>query len=247
MTAGKGRYHAQELLPFWGSGGQERLAKSAVLIAGCGGLGGHAATLLARAGVGHMRLVDHDTPELSNLHRQVLFFEQDVRDGTAKAVAAADVVRRANSDIVVDARVEEINAQSLENLLDGIDLVVDATDNFPTRFALNEACVRRNVPWIYGGAVGTSGSVMVIVPRDGPCLRCVYPQDPDESAIPHSSRNGIIGTLPAIVAAQQATEALRLLLGEPVDCSVMRLFDIWEKRYETLALKRQPACPVCGG
>jgi len=246
MTEKANRYHDQELLPFWGAKGQAKLAAARVLIVGCGGLGGYLGQLLARAGVGSLRLIDDDTPKLTNLHRQILFDERDVLDGNAKTAVAERLLRRANSTIAVDAHPTRLNEDNIETVLDDIDLALDATDNFPTRYLLNEACCRRGIPWIYGGVVGTVGAVMRIVPGAGPCLRCVHPQPPDESTIPVAGRDGILNTLPPFVAAVQATEAYRHLLGLASAPGRMLHLDPWDASLQAVDLKRNPACPDCG-
>jgi molybdopterin-synthase adenylyltransferase len=240
------RYHYQTLLPFWGAKGQDRLGGASVLVAGCGGLGGHLATLLARAGVGRLVLADRDKPELSNLHRQVMFDEGDLASGRPKAELAAERLRRMNSEIAIKARVTEISDATIGPLLAGIDLVVDGMDNFAARLAINDAAARAKIPWVHGAAVGTVGAVMNIAPGGRPCLRCLYPQAPNEAAIPHTSREGIVGTLPALVAAMQATEALRILLAADPTFGVLWHLDPWRHSIEAMPVAASPACPACG-
>ncbi len=247
MTTPNDRYHRQKLLPFWGETGQARLREATVLVAGCGGLGGHLASHLVRAGCGTVRVVDRDAPELSNLHRQTLFDENDVASGESKAAIAAKKLARINAEVRLDARTVQIDASTIDELLAEVDLALDATDNFATRFVLNEACRRRGIPWVHGGALGTTGVVMNVWPGRGPCLRCVFPEPPPEANAPSSGREGILGMLPAVVAAYQATEACRILLGEEVELGTMWHFDIWRHTWEPLAIKRNPACPICGG
>lgn len=246
MTEKSDRYHFQELLPFWGETGRAKLAQARVLIIGCGGLGGYLGQLLARAGVGSLRLIDNDAPTLTNLHRQILFDERDVLDGNAKTAVAERLLRRANSTIEVDAHPIRLGPDNIEPLLDDIDLALDATDNFSTRYLLNEACCRRGIPWIYGGVVGTVGAVLRIVPGDGPCLRCIYPEPPDEEKSPTSGRDGILNSLPPFVAAVQATEAYRHLLGLAPAPGRMLHLNLWDQSFQAIELKRNPACLDCG-
>lgn len=246
MPPSTDRFEDQQRLPFWGAAGQARLSAAAVLVAGCGGLGGHAAGLLVRAGVGRVVVADRDAPELANLHRQVMFDEHDVRSGRSKAEITAARLAAVDRNVVVQAHTVEINGASLESLLAQIDLVVDATDNFPTRDAINTACLRRGLPWVHGGAVGTSGTVMTLLPGRGPCLRCVLPTLPDPATAPTTARDGVLNTLPAVVAALQVTQALRVLLGLPVDPGVLRHFDVWENTWDAVTINRNPRCPACG-
>ena len=159
------RYHRQMLLPGFGADGQERLGKSAAIVVGCGALGCTIADGLARAGVGHLRLVDRDIVEETNLQRQVLFDEKDARDGSPKAEAAARRLRAVNSAIQIEPVIADVSGRNVESLVDGMDVVVDGTDNFQTRYLVNDACVKLGVPLVYGGVVGTVGMGMVIVPR----------------------------------------------------------------------------------
>ncbi len=239
------RYSRQVLLPAIGPQGQEKLAASCVLVLGCGALGSVAADALARAGVGRLLLADRDFVELSNLQRQVLYDEQDVADRLPKAEAAARRLRRVNSDIALEAQVADLGPGNIESLLKRADLCVDGTDNVETRYVLNDACVELGKPWIYGGAVGTEGLAMAILPGHGPCLRCAFPEPPPTGSLQTCDTAGVLGTLPLLVAALQATEAIKLLLGERSGVGRLRSVDAWRGRFSSVTLPRDAQCPCC--
>jgi len=245
VARGSDRYLRQELLAELGSAGQERLAAARVLVAGCGALGTNQAQLLARAGVGYLRIVDRDVVELSNLHRQVLFLEEDVAGQLPKAVAAARRLAAANSEVRVEPVVADIGQHTVESLLSGCDLVLDATDNLETRYLINDACVKHRVPWVYGGAIGVQGTVMVVRPGEGPCLRCLLPTPPGPGMLPTCDQLGVLNTAPALVAALQVTEAVKLLAGSPALEGVLSV-DLWKSEFHRMGLKRDPSCPCCG-
>jgi len=239
------RYARQLVLDEIGPEGQRRLAAGSVLVAGCGALGGNQAQLLVRAGVGRVRIVDRDVPEPSNLPRQVLFDEDDVAAGRPKAEVAAERLRRVNRAAAIEERVVAIGAGNAEELIADVELVLDATDNFPTRYILNDACVKHGVPWIYGGIVGTSGMCLVVLPGRGPCLRCLFPDPPAGPGLPTPATEGILNTVPALIAAVQVTEAIKLLCGEPPATDLL-LVDAWQRTFRSVPVERDPACPCCG-
>ena len=206
------RYDRQAVLEVIGRAGQEALARSTVLVVGCGALGSTQAELLARAGVGRLILVDRDVLELHNLQRQLLFDEQDVRERMPKAAAAARRLRAVNSEIAVEALVTDVTATNVAELLRPADLAIDGTDNFETRYVLNDAAVQANKPWVYGGVLGTDGTVMAVRPGQGPCLRCIFPDPPDAHLLPTCETQGVLNTAVVWVAAFQVTEALKLIL-----------------------------------
>src|SRR5438552_6959580 len=170
------RYHRQILLPQIGQAGQEKLARSHVLLIGCGAIGSIIADQLVRAGVGFLRIADRDIVELTNLQRQVLFDESDVAENLPKAIAAARKLARVNSSIRLEPLVVDVDAQNVESLAEGIELILDGTDNASTRYLINDVAVKRGVPWIYGACVGAEGRVMTIVPNRTACLRCIFRQ-----------------------------------------------------------------------
>lgn len=246
-TGSPERYNRQTLLPRIGAPGQERLAAGRVLIAGCGALGTHVAESLARAGVGYLRLVDRDYVELGNLQRQVLFDEEDVTADRPKAVAAHRRLATINSSVVVDAIVDDLNASNVSEYLEGIDLIIDGTDNFETRYLLNDAAVRAGVPWIYGGVLATHGLTMTIVPGLTACLRCAFRDPAPPGSAPTCDTAGVLGPAVALVAAIQSSEALKILVGgvESVNDTLLAV-DVWTLAVNRLRIPRDTACPACG-
>ena len=242
------RYSRQILFAGIGREGQERLRGARVLIVGCGALGSTQAEALARAGVGQLRVVDRDFVEESNLQRQTLFTERDARERIPKAVACARRLAEINGDVTVEAEVADVYQGNVERLIKNCDLVLDGTDNFSTRYLLNEACVKHGVSWVYGAAVGSYGVTMTVRPRRTPCLRCVFEEAPAAASAPTCDTAGVIMPIISVVAAVQVTEALKLLTGHDADLhrSLMQ-FDVWRNEWRRIALQGEPAadCPVC--
>jgi molybdopterin/thiamine biosynthesis adenylyltransferase len=251
-----GRYHRQTLLRAIGQAGQERLGNAHVLLVGCGALGTVMAEYLVRAGVGNLRIIDRDIVELTNLQRQTLFDEEDVRQELPKAIAAANRLRRINSSITIEPVVADLHARNVEQFLLTHDsslitphLILDGTDNGPTRYLLNDAAVRWGIPWIYGGAVGMEGRVMPIVPGVGPCLRCLFPTPPAGGELATCDTAGILGPLAGIVASMQAGLAIRMLATGPASVGRELLtMDLASHRFRTLSTAdaRREDCPCCG-
>ncbi|MFW6369378.1 MAG: ThiF family adenylyltransferase [Myxococcota bacterium] len=239
------RYARQRALPQIGDEGQERLSASTVIIIGCGALGCAQAQLLARAGVGVLRLVDRDFVELSNLHRQLLFDEQDALRRRPKAEAAALHLEAANSDVVIEPLVRDVDASNVLEIIGHGDLVLDATDNVETRYLLNDACVSIDMPWVYGGAAGTQGLVMPVLPGSGPCLRCVFREPPPPGSLPTLEAGGVLNTGPALIAALQATVAQQILVGASLEPELLSV-DLWQSRFRSISVRREPDCPCCG-
>ncbi len=239
------RYARQLGLREIGARGQQKLAESSVLLVGAGALGTHQAELLARAGVGRLRIADRDFVQLDNLHRQSLFDEADAEARWPKAEAAKRRLAEINRDVTVEALVVDVTARNVERLLDGVALALDATDNAETRYLVNDACVKRALPWVYGGAVGTTGAVMSVRPGGGPCLRCVFPDPPPPGTLLTCELRGVLNTLPAMVAALQVTEALRLLVGDPPRATHFIAIDLWEESFRPVRVERAPGCPCC--
>jgi adenylyltransferase/sulfurtransferase len=241
------RYSRQILFPGIGQEGQQRLAQSHAVIIGCGALGAMHAEMLARGGVGRLRLIDRDFIEESNLHRQVMFEESDVTDRLPKAVAAAARVNRINSEVRVEAVVKDVNYTNIEELIRDADVVLDGTDNFEARFLINDAAVKLDKPWVYGAAVGSYGVQMTIRPRITRCLRCVLPEMPAPGTSPTCDTAGVILPIIATVASHQVAEALKILTGqvEKLHDSLLQ-FDLWQNTSTRLNL-REPVedCPVC--
>lgn len=241
-----GRYSRQELFGGIGREGQERLAAARVLVAGCGGLGTVSASLLGRAGVGFLRIVDRDVVELSNLQRQALFSEEDVRLARPKAVAAAERLADINHQIAVEPRVADITPASVHELVGDVDLVVDGFDTFEGRYLLNDACVEREIPWVYGACVEARGVAMLVVPGVTPCLRCLVPEPPEPGASPTCDTVGVLGSATHATAALQVAMALRwLVTGEAARPSAMVSVDVWEARAERLEVAYEPDAGRC--
>jgi len=240
------RYARQEVLAMIGRAGQEALAGSTVLVVGCGALGSTQAELLARAGVGRLILVDRDVLELSNLQRQLLFDEQDVRRRLPKAAAAARRLRAVNSEIAIEDVVTDVTSTNVADLLGPADLAIDGTDNIETRYLLNDAAVQAGKPWVYGGVLGTDGTVMAVRPGQGPCLRCIFPDSPDAHHLPTCETLGVLNTAVVWVAALQVTEALKLLVRDPTAEFKLHVLDVWHGRTHSIAVKRNASCACCG-
>lgn len=242
------RYSRQILFSGIGRQGQERLAASRVTVIGCGALGAMQAEMLARAGVGFLRLVDRDFIEESNLHRQIMFEERDVADRLPKAVAAAARVNRINSEVQAEAVVKDVNYSNIEELIGDVDVVLDGADNFEVRFLLNDAAVKLGKPWVYGAAVGAYGVQMTIRPGVTPCLRCVFPEMPPPGTSPTCDTAGVILPIIATVSSYQIAETLKLLTGQldRLHGSLMQ-FDLWLNSHTRLNVReRMPDCPTCG-
>jgi adenylyltransferase/sulfurtransferase len=242
------RYSRQILFAGIGREGQSRLARSRVLIIGCGALGTAQAESLARAGVGTLRIVDRDFIEFSNLQRQTMFTERDATERLPKVVAAANHLREINSDIVVEPEIADVNYSNVERLIRTCDLVIDGTDNFATRYLINDACVKHALNWIYGAAVGSYGVTMTIRPGQTPCLRCMFPEAPAAASAPTCDTAGVIMPIIDIVAATQVTEALKLLTGEIAALHhSLRQFDVWRNEWRRISVgEANPDCVTCG-
>ena len=239
------RYSRQILFPGMGEAGQLRLLDARVAIAGCGALGSFQAGALARAGVGFLRLIDRDYVELSNLQRQWLFEECDAEQALPKAIAAARKIAAINRDVRAEPAVADLTASNIGDFFDDVDLILDGTDNFETRYLINDYAVERGRPWIYGAAVGSYGITMPVVPGRTACLRCVYP-DPPAGVQPTCDTAGVLGSVTALIASLQVAEALKLLCGgEPA--RKITTVDVWSGEIRQVA---QPApsglCPACG-
>ncbi len=242
MPVKENRYSRQILLPEIGSSGQKKLAGSRAVVIGCGALGTYALGFLVRAGVGQVVVVDRDIVDLSNLQRQNLFAERDV--GRPKAKAAEEVLRTINSEIEIWGVVADLSFSNVERLIKNATVVLDATDNMDTRFLVNDACVKHGIPWVYAGAVGTTGMVMAIVPR-GPCLRCVFPSLPQPGQLPTCDTVGIVNTLPSAVASLEVTEAFKILQGRQPTKELMFL-DVWQSDLQKIKVRKNPECRTCG-
>lgn len=241
------RYSRQILFPGIGKAGQEKLIQSRVTLIGCGALGAMHAEMLARAGVGFLRLVDRDFIEASNLHRQVMYDESDAANALPKAVAAANRIARINSAVVAEAVVKDVNYANIEDLIRDADVVLDGTDNFEARYLINDAAVKLDKPWVYGAAVSSYGLQMTIIPGVTPCLRCVFPDMPAPGTSPTCDTAGVILPIIATVSSYQVAETLKLLTGQTDNLHGSLIqFDLWQNSFTRLKLReRTPACPTC--
>jgi len=242
------RYSRQVLFNGIGAEGQRRLLESRVLIVGCGALGTAHAESLARAGVGRLRIADRDFVEASNLQRQTMFTEHDASERIPKAVAAANHIREINGEVEVEPEITDVNHSNIERLVQDCKVVMDGTDNFATRYLINDACVKHQVDWIYGAAVGSYGVTMTIQPHQTPCLRCVFEEAPPAAGAPTCDTAGVIMPIISVVSAVQVAEALKLLTGQNDNLhrSLMQ-FDVWRNEWRKINPgPPSPECPTCG-
>ena len=240
------RYSRQELFKGIGVQGQQRLKAARVAVVGCGATGSSVVGLLARAGVGHIRVIDRDYVEASNLQRQTLFDENDAADSMPKALAAARKIQAVNSDIELDGRVADLTPENVRELLSDVQLVLDATDNFETRYLINDFSVEQNVPWIYMGAVGAYALTMNILPNEAACLSCIFPAAPG-GIVETCDTAGILNSAANLVASVGVTEALKSLVGakDKLRRSLLS-FDLWSNdRSEIMTSKPHPDCSTC--
>jgi molybdopterin/thiamine biosynthesis adenylyltransferase len=237
------RYLRQIAIAGFGDGSQESLKRSTVTVMGAGGLGSPVSMYLAAAGVGRLILVDFQSPELSNLNRQVLHWESDVVDGTMKAVSAANKLREMNSEIEIVPKVAKIGTDDLGGVVEDSSVIVDCLDNFEARKILNVHCVKEQIPYVHAAVEGFSGQLTVIIPGRTPCLECLFPISP--------SRRGlvpIIGFTAGVFGCMEAAEAVKLItgVGEPLAGKVL-MGDLSINYWETIEVERNTHCPVCGG
>jgi molybdopterin-synthase adenylyltransferase len=244
------RYDRQARFALLGDDGQKQLAQGRALVCGCGALGSVIAETLVRAGVGFVRIVDRDFLELNNLQRQVLYDEQDVADGLPKAVAAGNKLRRINSDIEIEPIVADVSHRNISELAAGVGVIVDGTDNFGTRFLINDFAVKHGVPWIYGGCIGAEGQTMTILPGETACLACMMSEAPPAGTTPTCDTAGILGPIVNIVASLESAEALKILSGHREAVSrKLTIVDVWDNQTRHIDLARLQAsgeCRVCG-
>jgi len=238
------RYSRQVRFEPLGEEGQRKIGAARVAIVGCGALGSIQAEMMARAGVGLLRLIDRDFVELSNLQRQFLFEESDAREALPKAAAAAHRLSEINSAVAVEPIVADLTPSNAHELLEKIDLILDGTDNFETRYLINDAAVRSGVPWIYGAAVGSYGLKFAILPGQTACLRCIYP-DPPQGTQPTCETAGVLGPLTATIGALQSADALKILAGSPPVARITTV-DVWSGEIRQIEPPaRDPTCPCC--
>jgi sulfur-carrier protein adenylyltransferase/sulfurtransferase len=239
------RYSRHLIMPEVGMDGQLKLKQAKVLCIGTGGLGAPLGLYLAAAGVGRIGLVDFDSVDSTNLQRQVLFGTSDV--GRPKIAAAADRLRNLNPEIQIDTFETHLSSENALELFQDYDIIVDGTDNFPTRYLVNDACVLLGKPNVYGSIFRFEGQITVFGYPDGPCYRCLYPEPPPPGLVPSCAEGGVLGVLPGIVGTIQAAETLKLIIGkgQPLVGRLL-LFDALAMRFRELKLRKNPECPVCG-
>lgn len=243
------RYRKQMLFAGVGREGQQRLNDSRVLLVGCGALGTVLAETLVRAGVGFLRLVDRDFVEWSNLQRQVLFDEDDVRQRLPKAVAAAEKLRRINGDVVIEPLVADVSADNALSLAEGSHLLLDGSDNFEARFLLNDVSLETGIPWIYAGVIGSHGQTMPIFPGTSGCLRCLIDSPPDPGTMETCDTAGVLGPAVNVVASLEAANALKVLCGKAEEVRwELTIVDVWEFSFRGMSvrdLRANSRCPAC--
>lgn len=244
-----GRYSRQTLFAGIGEAGQIRLGEARVLVVGAGALGSVSLDMLVRAGVGTVRFVDRDTVELSNLQRQTLYAEADAEESAPKAESARRRLAAVNREVTLEPLALDLHAGNVKEVTDGVDLILDATDNFETRYLLNDAAVWRGIPWIYAACVGSYGMTFTIVPGRTGCLRCVIPDVPPPGSSPTCDTAGVIAPAVAAVAAYSVAEALKFLAGAGEDVAATGIWhlDVWERTsYRMEVGGPDPDCPACG-
>ena len=241
------RYSRQVLFPGIGADGQRRLVESRVAIVGCGATGSALGSLLARSGVGNLRIIDRDYVEPSNLQRQLLFDETDAADSVPKAIAASRKIAQFNSQIAAEPHVADLTPENVDQMLTGVHLILDGTDNFETRYLINDFAVKNFLPWIYAGAVGSYATTMNIVPGETACLACLFPDAP-EGMLETCDTAGILNSAVNLAASIAATEALKLLIGaRPQLRKTLLSYDLWlNQRSEIAAGNPRPDCRTCG-
>jgi molybdopterin/thiamine biosynthesis adenylyltransferase len=247
VAADMERYARQVLFGGIGAAGQRKLLAATAVIIGCGALGTVIANHLTRAGVGRLVIADRDFIELNNLQRQILFDEEDIARGLPKAVAAAQKLRRINSSIRIEPVVTDVHFANIETLIAGADVVLDGTDNFETRYLINDACVKNGIPWIYGGVIGGVGMSMTIVPHQTPCLRCVFAEIPPPGTAATCDTVGVLGPTVAAIASIESAEAMKLITGNGRRNEGLLTVDLWENRFDMVAIQEKTeSCPACG-
>jgi molybdopterin/thiamine biosynthesis adenylyltransferase len=238
------RYSRQYILKEVGEEGQKRLLSSRAVVVGLGALGGVTAEALARAGVGYLRVIDRDVVQESNLARQTLFNQKDADQRMSKALAAERYLKSVNPTIEINAINKELNASNCAELLDDVDIILDGTDNYPTRFLMNEFAIMNNLPWIYTAVLGVQGVSLAVLPGKGPCLTCLLEQAPLQDSFPTTEKEGVLGTTAGLAGSLQATRAIRYLVSGETDANLLS-FNIWEGIFRSRVFPRWADCPTC--
>jgi len=245
MSPHQHRYDRQIRLPQIGAEGQQAISQATVALIGVGALGSVAADLLARAGVGSLILIDRDVVEWSNLQRQMLYSEADAEAALPKVIAAQTRLQAINNQVQIRAHACDLTSSNIAELLADADLLLDGTDNFGTRYLLNDFAVSSGTPYVYAGVVSTYGMVGCILPPEGPCLRCTYPDPPDAAHAPTCRSAGVLGPAVSVIAGLATTEALKVLLGATAWSGFQHL-DLWTLQNQSIRAARDPQCPCCG-
>jgi molybdopterin/thiamine biosynthesis adenylyltransferase len=233
------RYHRQMMMDGWGEDTQGKLKKSTVFIAGAGGLGSPVAIYLAVAGIGHIRICDFDTPDWTNLNRQIL--HDHTRIGVNKAISAQVTIKKLNHSVKVTAFTDKIVAENVDELVGDSAIILDCMDNFPTRYLLNESAIRKNIPLVYGSIWGMDGRLSFIKSPETPCLRCLFPEAPPSETFP------VLGTTPGVIGSLQALEAIKYLTG--IGSNIKGKLLVWDgakTEFRTFRAPKDPHCPACG-
>lgn len=242
------RYSRQILFKGLGRAGQQRLLQSRIAVIGCGALGTADAEMLARAGVGALVLVDRDFVEITNLHRQSLFTEEDVASGLPKAIVAERILRNVNKEISIKGFIADVTPDNIEDVCEGCSLIVDGTDNFETRYVVNDFSVKKGIPWVYGAVLGSFGTACAIVPGRTPCFRCLCEEPPSAGTVETCDTAGVIAPVVHVVAAFQVTQAMKIMTD--ADAADFRLLqaDVWEDSWRTLDVRgmKREDCQCCG-
>lgn len=238
------RYSRQTLFSGIGIAGQEKIAKAKVLIVGMGALGTVIANNLCRSGVGMLRMVDRDYVEISNLQRQTLFEETDVQQHLPKSTAAATHLQKINYQVILEPIVDDLNYSNIARYTDGIDIILDGTDNFETRFLINDYCVQNHLPWVYGAVSGSYGMTMNIIPGETPCLRCFMQDIPSPGMGANCSSAGVINMITGIIGCHQSVEALKYLVSSPVRNTILYI-DLWNNVNNPIHVLKEPNCRAC--
>ena len=236
------RYSRQTVLKNIGKQGQKKLSQSKIAIIGCGALGTTIADNLVRSGIGTIRIIDRDIIELNNLQRQHLFDENDI--GQPKALIAAKKLGNINSDINIEHFIDDVNQDTIEKFINNIDIVLDGTDNMITRFLMNDACVKHNIPWIYGGAIETYGITMNIIPYETPCFRCLITDVPDTGSMDTCDTVGVLNSIPTIIGSIQSNEAIKILTGQECSKKIIS-YDVWTHIFNSNTIERRKDCQCC--
>ncbi len=248
MSNNVSRYVRQEIFAGIGKDGQEKISKGRVAIIEMSSIGAAVANDLARSGVGYLKLIDGDYIETAELQRQTLFTEEEAANEVPRAVAACEYLRKVNSEIEIEPVISDVNSGTIDNLIEDVDLVIDATDSMEVRLLLNEACHHLKKPWIYGGTLASSGMTMNVLPGENePCLKCFLGDEQEDTGEqPTCATVGILNSAASIVAALQSAEALKILMGSDAVRRELVTFDVWENFFDLVPVDKDPNCPVCG-